>query len=141
MNFGDIDWKKGILAGLVAGICWGWLALAVNTVAGAFLPDRGFFFNLAMFATGGAVYGIVVGGLLAALRDIIPFKSLLAKAVLISVCLWLALRTGGAVLSGVAPWRYHQVMVQTVQGFFLAVLMGLILGVLWKRSFNSSSDR
>ena len=133
MNIGDIDWKKGILAGLVAGICWGWLAFIVSRATDTFPQAHGLFFNLATFATGGAVYGIVVGGLLAAARDKLPFKGLLAKAVMVSVLLWLVLRIGGAVLSGIAPWRYHYAMVETAQGFFLSIAMGALLSIFWKK--------
>jgi hypothetical protein len=133
MNLGYIDLKRGIVAGLLSGVLWGWLVLAVNGITGAFSPGERLLFNLLTFAIGGGVFGVAVGGLLALIRDILPFKSLLPKAVLVSVCLWTVLRIGGAVLSGTAPWRYHAEMVQTVQGFFLAVFMGALLGVLWER--------
>jgi hypothetical protein len=128
-----MDWKRGVVAGLVAGILWGWLAMAVNSFTGAFPLWEGLLFNLTTFAIGGAVFGIVVGGFLVIARDILPFRSLLPKAVMVSVCLWVVLRIGGTLLSGIAPWRYHTVLTQTVQGFFLAILMGLLLGVLWKK--------
>jgi hypothetical protein len=107
--------------------------MAVNTITGAFPPGEGLLFNLTTFAIGGAVFGIVVGGFLVIARDMLPFRSLLPKAVMVSVCLWVVLRIGGTLLSGIAPWRYHTVLTQTVQGFFLAILMGLLLGVLWKK--------
>jgi hypothetical protein len=133
MNPSYMDWKRGVVAGLVAGILWGWLAVAVNTLTGVFPLGDGLLFNLATFAIGGAVFGVVVGGFLVLARDIIPFKSLLPKAVMVSVCLWVVLRIGGALLSGIVPWRYHTVLAQAVQGFFLAILMGLLLGFLWER--------
>jgi hypothetical protein len=136
MDLTGIDWKRGIVAGLLAGILWGWLAMAVNTVTGVFVSEKALLINILAFSTGGAVYGVVAGGLLAATHKILPFKSLLLKAVVVSVGLWLVLRIGGAVLSGASPWRYHQELMATLQGFFLSLVMGTLLGILWKKGFN-----
>jgi hypothetical protein len=133
MDLTHIDWKRGVLAGLLAGIVWGWLAVLVNRITGAFPYEQRLLFNLLTFAVGGGLFGVASGWLLALTQDILPFKRLLTKAVLVSVCLWVVLLIGGGVLSGIVRGRYHADTAQTVQGFFLAVVMGILLGVFWKR--------
>ena len=132
MQFQSIDWKRGIMLGAVAGIIWGWLAMAVNAVSGAFAFENSLMHNLISFAIGGAVFGIVVNGFLGLLQRLLPFKSILLNAVLLSVVFWLMLRIGGAMLSSVEPDRYHIITAQSIQGFVLAIIMGFILGTLWK---------
>ena len=132
MQFQSIDWKRGIMLGAVAGIIWGWVAMAVNAVSGAFAFENSLMHNLISFAVGGAVFGIVVNGFLGLLQRLLPFKSILLNAVLLSVVFWLMLRIGGAMLSSVEPDRYHIITAQSIQGFVLAIIMGFILGTLWK---------
>ncbi len=132
MQFQSIDWKRGIMLGAVAGIIWGWLAMAVNAVSGAFAFENSLMHNLISFAIGGAVFGIVVNGFLGLLQRLLPFKSILLNAILLSIVFWLMLRIGGAMLSSVEPDRYHIITAQSIQGFVLAIIMGFILGTLWK---------
>jgi len=132
MQFQSIDWKRGITLGVLAGIVWGWVAMAVNAVSGAFAFENSLMHNLISFAVGGAVFGIVVNGFLGLLQRLLPFKSILLNAVLLSVVFWLMLRIGGAMLSSVEPDRYHIITAQSIQGFVLAIIMGFILGTLWK---------
>jgi len=132
MQFQSIDWKRGIMLGAVAGIIWGWVAMAVNVVSGAFAFENSLMHNLISFAIGGAVFGIVVNGFLGLLQRLLPFKSILLNAVLLSIVFWLMLRIGGAMLSSVEPDRYHIITAQSIQGFVLAIIMGFILGTLWK---------
>ena len=132
MQFQSIDWKRGIMLGAVAGIIWGWLAMAVNAVSGAFAFENSLMHNLISFAVGGAVFGIVVNGFLGLLQRLLPFKSILLNAILLSIVFWLMLRIGGAMLSSVEPDRYHIITAQSIQGFVLAIIMGFILGTLWK---------
>ena len=132
MQFQSIDWKRGITLGVLAGIVWGWVAMAVNAVSGAFAFENSLMHNLISFAIGGAVFGIVVNGFLGLLQRLLPFKSILLNAVLLSVVFWLMLRIGGAMLSSVEPDRYHIITAQSIQGFVLAIIMGFILGTLWK---------
>ena len=132
MQFQSIDWKRGIMLGAVAGIIWGWVAMAVNAVSGAFAFENSLMHNLISFAIGGAVFGIVVNGFLGLLQRLLPFKSILLNAVLLSIVFWLMLRIGGAMLSSVEPDRYHIITAQSIQGFVLAIIMGFILGTLWK---------
>ena len=106
--------------------------MAVNVVSGAFAFENSLMHNLISFAIGGAVFGIVVNGFLGLLQRLLPFKSILLNAVLLSVVFWLMLRIGGAMLSSVEPDRYHIITAQSIQGFVLAIIMGFILGTLWK---------
>lgn len=132
MNFQSIDWGKGIILGAIAGIVWGWIAMAVNAMSGAFPFENSVVQNLSNFAVGGAIFGIIVSGFLNLLQEWLPFKSVMLKAVLLSTILWLILRIGGAVLASVNPDRYHPDIPQTVQGFILAIMMGGLLGFLLK---------
>ncbi len=36
MDFQSIDWKRGIMLGAIAGVIWGWIAMLVNAISGAF---------------------------------------------------------------------------------------------------------
>ena len=132
MHFQSIDWKKGVILGTIAGVIWGWVAMAVNVVSGAFAFENSLMHNLSSFAIGGAVFGVVVNGFLGLLQRLLPFKSILLNAVLLSVVFWLMLRISGAMLSSVEPDRYHIITAQSIQGFVLAIIMGFILGTLWK---------
>lgn len=126
-------WKKGIGSGILAGIAWGWLAVAFNTISGVFPFENSLLYNLVTASIGGAIYGIVVGCFLTLTYSWLPFKGSFQKAVFLTTCIWLILRSGGALLSLVNPDRFHPVMLETLQGFVLAVIMGCILGGLWKR--------
>lgn len=132
MDFQSIDWKKGIMLGVIAGVIWGWIALAVNAVSGAFQFENSVAQNLVNFAAGGAIFGIVVSGFLSLLKERLPFKNIFLKTIFISTVLWVILRIGGMLLSSIEPERFHLVTAQSVQGFVLAVIMGCILGFLWK---------
>ncbi|MEK9149331.1 MAG: hypothetical protein AAB267_04720 [Candidatus Desantisbacteria bacterium] len=132
MEFRFIDWKRSIMLGVIAGITWGWVAIVINTISGAFPFETTLLQRLVTFSVGGAIFGIVVSGFLSLLHSWLPFKRAYSKAVFISVCLWLILRLGGAVLSMVDGERYHLVNSQTIQGFILATMMGGFLGLLSK---------
>ena len=132
MNFQFIDWKKGIILGAIAGVAWGWIVMFVNAVSGAFQFENSILQNLINFAAGGAIFGIVVSGFLSLLQRWLPFKNIVANAVLLSTILWLLLRIGGMLLSSIEPERYHLITAQSIQGFILAIVMGCILGILWK---------
>lgn len=125
-------WKKGSCSGIVAGIIWGWLAMAVNAVTGVFLFEHSIMHNLTAFAAGGAIFGLVVGGFLMLIHDRLPFKSFLSKAVLLSTSIWLTLRIGGSFLSYIASGRYHVDRVADIQGIILAAILGCILWAFWR---------
>lgn len=132
MHFQFIDWKKGIILGAIAGVAWGWIAMFVNAISGAFQFESSVLQNLINFAAGGAVFGIVVSGFLSLLQQWLPFRNIFLKAILVSTVLWVILRLGGVALSMIESERYHAVNSQTVQGLALAIIMGGLLGLLWK---------
>lgn len=126
--------KSNVLAvSILSGVAWGWLSMAVNRAAGVFQFEASFTHDLATFAFGGAVFGAVCGGLLSVAWDYIPFKGATAKAVFTSASLWILLRLGGAALSTMDPLRYHVITAQTLQGLVLAVVLGAVMGLMWKR--------
>ena len=132
MHFQSIDWKKDIMLGAIAGIVWGWIALSVNAATGAFPFENTLLHLLIIFAAGGAIFGIIVSGFLSLLKERLPFENIFIKAVMVSLVLWIILRGGGTLLSSIEPERYHPETAQSIQGFILAIVMGCILGILWK---------
>ncbi len=121
--------KDGLVAGLVGGTLWGILSMAVNGMTGIFPFEHPFFYNLVMFATGGALFGIVTGALFVASRAVLPLDSAILRATIVSVFVWMVLRGGGLVLSYMNPYRYHAVFVEALQGLALSVFLGIIVGM------------
>ncbi|MBI5642130.1 MAG: hypothetical protein HY954_01495 [Deltaproteobacteria bacterium] len=121
--------KESLIPGLLAGIIWGMLSMVVNSVTGVMMFEGGFVHNLASFAVGGAVFGIVCGGFLPVAGRFIPFKGLFPKAVIVSAFLWLILRAGGIMLSSMEPDRYHVLTPESIQGFGLSLLLGALIGI------------
>ncbi len=128
---GSKDLKRGAGLGLAAGVAWGLLASLINALTGVFPFEQGVLHTMITFAAGGGVFGIVAGGFMALVHDRLPTRSPYAKAVLLTTCIWLILRAGAGALSWMNPLRYHAVPSETIQGFLLVVLMGLILGAVW----------
>lgn len=126
------EWKKGIGLGFLSGVATGWISIALNSLTGVFRFESGLLLNIVTFSIGGAVFGIVVGAFMALLGDLLPLKDLVSKAISISAGLWLLLRFTGFLLSLNNPVRYHGDFSQTLQGFTLAIILGAILGILWK---------
>lgn len=124
-------WKRKIFLSMIAGVLWGFFAMAANLVSGAFEFESTLTHNLITFTVGGIIWSIVTGGILAVAGGWIPLKGTFAKAVAVSTSFWLVLRLGGVMLSGMNPDRYHIVTPQTIQGLILAMVLGAILGVLW----------
>ncbi len=121
--------RDGLIAGLTGGTLWGMFAMAVNAMTGIFPFEHPFFYNLIMFATGGALFGIVTGALLVACRAVLPTDSTILRATIVSLFLWMVLRGGGLVLSYMNPYRYHAVFVEALQGLVLSVFLGVIVGM------------
>lgn len=128
----SVDWGKGIMLGMLVGIIWGWIAMAVNAITGAFPFENSLLYNLATFATGGAVFGIVASGFLGLLEGWLPLKGNVFKAIYIALSLWVILFIGGYLLATIKPERYTFEVHQGIQGFILVVVFGILLGLLWK---------
>lgn len=141
MQSESADLRRSIITGILAGGTWGWVALIVNAISGAFPFEGGLLHNLITFTLGGAVFGVVAGAFLNLLQAWLPFKSIISRAVFISSAIWVILRVGGTFLSSACPVRYHRVTAQTVQGLMLSVLLGLMLGLLWRTMRNSKGNR
>lgn len=122
---------------ILSGVVWGWISMAVNHATGIFRFEASFAHDLAAFSFGGMVFGAVCGGLLSVAWDYIPFKGALAKAVFTSTSLWIVLRLGGSALSTMNPFRYQVIAPQTIQGLVLAVLLGTVMGLAWKRDIKA----
>ncbi len=138
MNAGFNTWKDGLFLCLLSGALWGLVSLLVNTFTGAFTLEAGVVHDLVTFSLGGALFGLVTGGLLSVAQGFMPKWGLTSKAVAVSVVIWLALNGTGFVLSILKPIRYHFEVEQSLQGLFLAVILGLILGSLWKMGLKAS---
>ncbi len=120
---------RNIIVSILLGVVWGWAAMTLNSFSYAFRFEAGFLHNLITFSIGGAVFGVVVGGLLWLFGRHIPFKGRIPKAVAVSVSVWVLLMIGGFVLAGIRPTRYHIVAYQTIQGFFLSAVLGVFFGI------------
>jgi len=138
MNGGFNSWKDGLFLCLLAGALWGMVSLLVNTFTGAFSLEAGVVHDLVTFTIGGALFGLVTGGILSVAEGFLPKWGLTLKAVAVSVVIWLALDGTGFVLTIVKPIRYHFEAEQSLQGLFLAVILGLILSTLWKMGLKAS---
>ena len=124
---------KGIVSGVVAGIVWGWISMVVNSISGAFPFEHSFFFNVVIFSISGAIFGVIVSEFLVLIGERLPFKRILPKAIMVSTSFWLLLRSGGIVLSIMMPDRYHPEIPQAIQGFFLSVILGVLVSLLWDK--------
>lgn len=125
--------KKFISSGAVAGVIWGMASMALNSMTGIFRPEGGILHDLASFTAAGALVGAVTGGLLRASGGVLPFKNIFARAVFVSLALWLLLKAGGSVLSKMEPQRYHIVTPEAVQGLCLSIILGVVIGFLLKK--------
>ena len=123
-------WKGTLIAGVAVGALWGWMAMAVNSMTGAFAFEGTLAHNLASFGVGGVVFGVTTAGFLNLLGERIPVKSVLVKAVIVSSAIWLLLRFSGAALSHMDHERFHAVTYESVQGLILAVILGVMTGLV-----------
>lgn len=126
--------KEHLKSGVIAGVVWGWLAYLTNAVTGVFPFEGSFAQDIVSFSFGGAVFGVATGASLALLGGLIPFKSVVARAVIASAFIWIVLRFAGDILSMMEPERYHILTVETVQGLALSVALGAILGIMVRKS-------
>lgn len=132
--------KRGMFTGAVAGAIWGALTIIVNLATKVFPLEDSIIYNMSIAGIGGAVFGVVVGAIFSVSKSYVPLKGIVPKAAFVSTAIWLVLRTGGYFLSQADPVRYHQVMSHTIQGFFLSILMGCMLGIAWKMAGGKEGD-
>lgn len=123
---------KGLSLGTVSGVLYGLAGIVLNQVTGAFAFEMNITSLLGTFAVGGAIFGIIAGCLMSVADNLFLSGRPVLKALTISVGFWLVLRSGAALLTTYDPYRYHSVFGQTLQGLVLSVLLGLVLGLLWK---------
>jgi len=133
-----MDLKEYFKSGLVAGVVWGWLSYLANAITGVFPFEGSFAEDIVSFSFGGAVFGIAAAATLALAGGLIPLKGTVARAVFASAFIWIALKLFGDLLSVMEPDRYHLFTAGTVQGLGLSVLLGVILGVVVRRSQGPS---
>lgn len=122
---------------MLSGALWGVVSLLLNTITGAFVLEASVLHNLMTFALGGALFGLVAGGILSVAQGLLPRWGLTPKAVAVSLLIWFALNGAGILLSVMSPIRYHFDLGQSLQGLFLAVVLGLILGTFWKMGLKA----
>ncbi len=120
-----------IYSSAAAGLIWGLVAMAVNSLTGVFAFDSGLAHNLVSFILGGVLFALVSGGLLYLLDAYLPFRGYTGKALVVTTALWLLFRGVGVLLSVMDPIRYYVMTAESLQGLALAVVLGAILGVLW----------
>ncbi|VAX21662.1 hypothetical protein MNBD_NITROSPINAE01-1291 [hydrothermal vent metagenome] len=123
---------KGFSLGTVAGVLYGLAGIVFNQVTGAFAFEMSITSLLGTFAVGGAIFGVIAGCFMSVTDNLFLKERPVSRAVIISVGFWLALRFGAASLTMHDSHRYHPVYEQSLQGLVLAVILGLILGLLWK---------
>lgn len=134
------SWKDAFFICILSGALWGLVAMLVNSVTGAFEFEFNTVHDLVTFVTGGAVFGLVTGGLFAVLAGVLPWRSMVTKAVLVSTSIWTALAVTGYILTIIKPIRYHFDLGQSIQGLCLSVVLGAILGTLWKMALRASRE-
>jgi len=122
---------RGIITGIIAGAVCGVGMIALNHITGAFNFESSLRHNLAAFAIGGALFGILSGGIVSLVSGYLPFGKV-ANAVIVSVVVWTLLRTVGAGLAGLDPFRFHSDISQTYQGLGFSILLGVVLGFALK---------
>ncbi len=129
MDHGNL--RKGICLGILSGIVWGWVSILVNYVTGVFPFEESFLHEVITFSFGGAIFGMVIGGFMSLIGKRLPFKSSLPNAIFISMAVWLILRIGGVLLSYSNPGRFNADTAQTLQGFVMTIVLGIILATFW----------
>jgi len=127
----NADIGKGVMNGSLAGVACGVIMIVLNQVTGAFPFENSLLHNLIAFSVGGALYGVLSGVIMSLLSGKLSFSDRVL-AVAVSVSIWTLLRTIGAMLAGLDPLRFHSDTSQTVQGLVFSILLGLILGSIWK---------
>ncbi|MBI5233007.1 MAG: hypothetical protein HY880_01490 [Deltaproteobacteria bacterium] len=128
--------RHGLIIGIVSGSLWGIMALLFNSIAGALPMENTLAHNLAAFTIAGALIGAIAGGFLSFIDELLPFKTVTLKAIFVTTALWFVLLLGGVVMSLAEQGRYHYSPAETSHGLILAILLGITLGLIWKRKPN-----
>ena len=125
-------WKNTFFAGILSGVVWGLISLVVNHITGAFEFEAGFAALVMSFTFAGAVFGVVVAGLMQLLEGKLPFKNPMPNAVMVSTGLWFIFRVAGVFLSTMEPERYHVITLETFQGLILSIVLGILTAVFFR---------
>lgn len=133
--------KNGILSGALAGVVWGWVSMAVNSVTGVTSFEGSFAHNIMSFTFAGGVFGIVAGGVLSVVAGVLPFRGIFLKAVIVSSALWLILRFAGSMLSQMHPHRFNIIAPEMIQGLVLAIILGVFLGLISSKGLRQAEER
>lgn len=128
-----IDLKRGISVGVYGGMVWGLVVLTVSSYLKFFAFDFTILHDIPVFITGGAMFGLIVGAFMEILGERLPFDGTVAKGVVLSVAIWLTFFIPGIFLHIVMPERYTVDIPLHIQGLFLAIILGIIIGTLWKK--------
>ncbi len=123
---------KGFSIGVLSGVLLGIIGIIVNTITSAFPFEMNIVMLLVTFSIGGAIFGVVVGGLMAVTDSLFLIDRPVIRAVALSAGFWAILRLVGSALTMADHERYHPVMVQSIQGLVLAIALGVIFGLIWK---------
>jgi hypothetical protein len=127
------DIKKGIPIGVFCGAGWGLVALVVNRFTGVFPFESSLLHNALAFMVAGAFFGVLASAVVAVVGRLLPAWSPVVKAVVLTSAAWLVFRAIGLLLSNMDHHRYHINLAEALQGFLLSALMGLFIGLLWKK--------
>ena len=128
----EINLRRGVSLGILSGMIWGMVVLLISSTTGVFEFDFGLPANIPIFLAGGGGCGLVLGVFMEVMKDILPLRTITARAVSLSVGIWVVLFSGGVLLHLVNPDRYHLELYQNLQGFALSFVLGLVFAVVWK---------
>jgi hypothetical protein len=106
--------------------------MGINSITGVFPLEATLMHNISAFVIGGALFGLVSSGLLFFAGATTRFRPTIINAAVVTTAIWVLLRFSGTILAASDHHRFHFDRAATVQGFFLAIVLGIILGVLWK---------
>ena len=133
MNQNSINLMRGVSIGVLSGMIWGIVVLVISSFTQLFAFDFSIFNNIPIFIAGGAGFGLLLGAFLEVSKDKLPFRGIVPNSVALSVSIWILFFGGGLLLHLLTPNRYHLEGHQHLQGFFLSIVLGLILGIFWKK--------
>ncbi len=128
-----VDLKRGISIGAYGGMVWGLVVLGVSAYLKFFAFDFTILHDIPIFMAGGAGMGLIVGAFMEVLGERLPFEGAVAKGIVLSVAIWLVFFIPGVFLHLIKPDRYTVEIPLHIQGLFLAMVLGMIIGGLWKK--------